>query len=109
LKRGDIVLMVAPGELGKPRPAIVVQADELGDDTTTVVVCPISSDIRRSPRVRPLVEPSAESGLRLTSQIMTDKLLSLRRDRVRRVIGQLDAAALDALDRALMIVLGLAR
>jgi mRNA interferase MazF len=40
---------------------------------------------------------------------MTDKLLALRRDRIRRVVGRLDAKARDDLDRALLIVLGLAR
>jgi mRNA interferase MazF len=44
VKRGDVVLMVVPGELGKPRPGIIVQANELGDETTTVLVCPLSSD-----------------------------------------------------------------
>jgi mRNA interferase MazF len=39
---------------------------------------------------------------------MTDKLIPVRRDRVRRVIGKLEAEALAALDRALLVVLGLA-
>jgi mRNA interferase MazF len=29
LKRGDIVVVAAPGDYGKPRPAVVVQADAL--------------------------------------------------------------------------------
>lgn len=109
MKRGDLVLMVAPGELGRPRPGIVVQADELGEIITTVLVCPLSSDIQQSWNLRPIVEPNAGNGLRIRSQIMTDKTLALRRDRIKRVIGRLDAETRDALDRALLIVLGLAR
>jgi len=109
VKRGDVVVMVVPGELGKPRPGVVVQADELGNSTTSVLVCPVSSDVREGTYVRPIVAPTLDNGLRLTSQIMTDKLLALRRDRIRRVIGHLDPAARGALDRALLVVLGLTR
>ena len=78
---------------GRPRPGIIVQADELGDNTTTLLACPLSSDVQSNPnpRLRPVIEPTAANGLRVPSQIMTDKLLAQRRERVRRVIGTIDA------------------
>ncbi|MGH6767591.1 MAG: type II toxin-antitoxin system PemK/MazF family toxin [Xanthobacteraceae bacterium] len=109
VKRGDVVLMVAPGELGKPRPSIVVQANELGDDTTTVLVCPLSSDPRQNARLRPPVEPTPANGLRLRSQIMTDKIVAINRGRLRGVIGTVDSDTADRLDQSLLLVLGLAR
>lgn len=109
MKRGDVVLIVAPGDLGKPRPAVVVQTDALGDTTSTVLVCPLTSEITERLPIRPMIEPSPNNGLRLRSQIMTDKTTPLRRDRVRRILGKLDDDAREALDRALLIVLGLAR
>jgi len=109
VKRGDVVLVVAQGDMGKPRPGVVVQADDLGETTTSVLICPMSSDLTEFKRTRPLVEPSARNGLRVRSQIMTDKLNALRRDRIRQVIGALDAEALERLDTALLVVLGLAR
>jgi mRNA interferase MazF len=109
VRRGDVVLVVAPGDLGKPRPGVIVQADELGDNTTTVLICPMSSEISATPKLRPVIEPTPANGLRVRSQIMADKVSPLRRDRVRRVVGRLDAPARDELDRALLIVLGLAR
>jgi mRNA interferase MazF len=109
VNRGDVVLVVAPGDLGKPRPGVIVQADELGDTTTSVLVCPLSSDLSDFRRTRPVVEPSAANGLRLPSQIMTDKVNPLRRDRIRRVIGSLDAESTETLNSALLVVLGLAR
>jgi len=107
VKRGDIVI-VTHGELGRPRPAVIVQADELGDETTTVLVCPITSEVTERLPVRPTVEASADSGLRLRSQIMSDKTLAVPRERVRRVLGSLDADSIDQLDRALIVVFGLA-
>ena len=59
MKRGDVVLLVAQGDMGKPRPGVIVQADELGDTTNSILVCPMSSDISEFHRVRPVVEPSA--------------------------------------------------
>ena len=108
VKRGSIVI-VAHGEFGRPRPAVVVQADELGDATTTVLVCPITSDVTERLPVRPNVEPNANNGLRLSSQVMTDKMFALPRDRVRRMIGLLDSNTSNRLDAALLVVLGLAR
>jgi mRNA interferase MazF len=109
VKRGDVVLLVAQGDMGKPRPGVIVQADELGDATTSVLVCPMSSEVTELHRLRPVVEPTANNGLRLRSQIMTDKINALRRDRVRQVLGALDADASERLDSALLLVLGLAR
>ena len=109
MNRGDVVLVVASGDIGKLRPGVIVQADELGDTTTSVLVCPMSSDLSDFRRSRPVIQPSAANGLRLRSQIMTDKVSPLRRDQIRRVIGSLDAESTESLNSALLVVLGLAR
>lgn len=101
--------MVVPSNLGRPRPGIVVQADEFNDDLSTIFVCPVSSDLQDKLPLRPLIEATPENGLLLRSQIMTDKLVALRRDRIRRIIGRIDAETSGLLDRALLVVLGLAR
>jgi mRNA interferase MazF len=109
LKRGDVVLIVLKGESGKPRPGVIVQADEFRDSTTSVLVCPMSSAVTEFHRIRPIVAPTASNGLRVRSQIMTDKINSLGRDRIRQVLGSLDTESSEQLDRALLLVLGLAR
>jgi len=108
VKRGDIVLVVVPSELGRPRPGVIVQADEFGEGLSTAFICPISSDVQAL-SLRPVLEPNPSNGLRLRSQIMTDKMVALRRDRIRSVIGEIDAETSERLDRALLLVLGLAR
>lgn len=109
IARGDIVLMVVPSDLGRPRPGIVVQGDEFTRGLSTVIVCPVSSDLHEKLSLRPLIKVEPENGLRLRSQIMTDRLVALRRDRIRRVIGRIDAETSEKLDRALLLVLGLSR
>jgi mRNA interferase MazF len=108
LKRGDIVLVVLQGELGKPRPGIIVQADEL-DGSSSTIVCPMSSHVDAANRMRPVVAPTIQNGLLVHTQIITDKLNTLRRDRIKRVIGTLDSDSCERLNSALLLVLGLAR
>jgi mRNA interferase MazF len=107
VKRGDVVLLIMHGDIGKPRPGIVVQSNQLGEAATSILVCPISSDVREPGILRPIVEPDETNSLRVRSQIMTDKLAAVRRDRIRRTIGALDAQTLERVDRALLFVLGL--
>ena len=109
MRRGDIVLVVVPGDLGRPRPGVVVQADELAEELSTVFICPITSDVQERLSLRPVVEADPSNGLRLRSQIMTDKMVALRLDRIRQVIGRMDLEASEQLDRALLVLLGLAR
>ncbi len=108
MKRGDVVI-ITHGELGRPRPAVIVQADELGNDTSSVLVCPVTSTLTEGLPVRPTVEAGTGNGLRLRSQIMTDKTLAVPRGHIRRVLGALDPDAVDRLGQALLVVLGLAR
>lgn len=109
MKRGDVVLVVVPSELGRPRPGVIVQADEFSKDLSTVFICPVSSDVQEKLPLRPIIEAETSNGLRLRSQIMTDKMIALRQDRVRQIIGHIDSETSEQLDRALLVVLGLAR
>lgn len=109
MKRGDVVLVVVPSELGRPRPGVIVQADEFSKDLSTVFICPVSSDVQEKLPLRPIIEAETSNGLRLRSQIITDKMIALRQDRVRQIIGHINSETSEQLDRALLVVLGLAR
>jgi mRNA interferase MazF len=109
VKRGDVVLVAVPSELGRPRPGVVVQADEFNEELSTIFICPVSSDLQERLPLRPMIEAGPSNGLRLRSQIMTDKMVALRHDRIRCVIGHIDPETSEQLDRALLVLLGLAR
>lgn len=108
MRRGDICLVAAPGDYGKPRPAVVVQSDLLNPTHAGIVVCLMTSATVDAPGFRIAVEPSPSTGLRVRSQIMADKITTLRRERIGRRIGTIDDGARLQLDRALAVVLGLA-
>lgn len=96
-----------PGEFGKPRPALVIQSDRFAG-TGTVTVLLITSTLVEAPLIRVSVEPSAANGLRQPSHIMIDKAITVKRERVGPIIGQLDEAALLAVTRSLAVFLGIA-
>jgi mRNA interferase MazF len=107
VKRGDVVTIVLPGAYGKPRPALVIQADYF-DALTSVTVLPVTSALRAAPLLRVPVDAAAENGLRKKSQIMVDKAQTVPRDKVGTVIGRLHADTLLAVERALAVFLGIA-
>lgn len=108
MRRGDIVVVAAAGDYGKPRPAVIVQTDAFSEAHGSVVICQMTSEIVDAPDFRVSVEPSAANGLRTRSQVMADKPVTVRRERIGQIIGRLDAADIARLNIALAFVLGLA-
>lgn len=102
LRRGTVVTVASPGAYsGKPRPAVVVQADRWLQAHPSVTLCPVTSTIRQAPLVRIAVEPSPRNGLRKPSQLMADKLFTVPLAAVGEVVGQLEPDVLVDLDLAL--------
>jgi mRNA interferase MazF len=108
VKRGDVVTVAASGDYGKPRPAVIVQTDALPAQHASVIVCQMTSDIAEAPDFRITIEPTEKNGLRTRSQVMSDKPVTIRRERVGRRIGSLDETDITRLNVALAFVMGLA-
>lgn len=108
MKRGEVITVVAPGDYGKPRPAVVIQSDLFNDTHASITIAPVTSTIVDAPLFRLTIEPTASSGLRKVSQIMIDKLTTVRRDRVGSRIGRLDDETIMRVNRALALWLGIA-
>jgi mRNA interferase MazF len=51
--------------------------------------------------------PAARSGLRQKSQVMIDKLMTIRRERVGKIIGRLSGDEMERLDDSLRLWLAL--
>jgi mRNA interferase MazF len=105
--RGDLVIVAAPGDYGKPRPAVVVQSNALPESHASVVICPMTSELVEAD-FRITIEPGSETGLRVRSQVMADKPVAIRRERLRQRIGRLGTADMTRLNVALALVIGLA-
>lgn len=105
--RGDIVTIAIQGDFGKPRPALVIQANQFSKHPS-VTVLPLTSTLVAAPLVRITVNPDAGNGLQTTSQIMVDKAITLKRDKLGRHVGQLDVDTLVQVERCLAVFLGIA-
>ena len=108
MQRGDLVTVAASGDYGKPRPAVIVQTDAFPATHASVVVCQLTSDLADAPDFRVIIEPNPENGLRRTSQIMVDKPVTIRRERIGPTIGRLGNQDMARLGLALAFVFGLA-
>jgi mRNA interferase MazF len=108
MRRGDVVTVAAAGDYGKPRPAVIVQTDAFPQTHASVVICQMTSEMFDAPDFRITIDPSSANGLRVRSQIMADKPVTVRRERIGDTIGRLDAQDVRRLNVALAFVMGLA-
>jgi len=108
MRRGDFVTVAMQGDFGKPRPALVVQAD-LFSEHSTVTVLLVSTTLVDAPLLRMSVQPSAENGLQKPSQVMVDKAMTVKRDKLGPAFGHIDADAMVEVERCLAVFLGIAK
>lgn len=107
MRRGDLVTVALQGDLGKPRPALVIQSD-LFEAHPSVAILPVTGELRDAPFFRIAVQPNELNGLSKPSQVMVDKPQSVSREKVGQVIGRLDDETMLAVNRALAIFIGVA-
>jgi mRNA interferase MazF len=107
VKRGDFVTIVLQGDFGKLRPALVIQADHFAT-LPIVTVLPLISTVLDAPLLRITVEPDAYNRLSKPSQVMTDKAMTVKRDKVGSVIGTASDEIMLSVSRALAVFLGIA-
>jgi mRNA interferase MazF len=100
--------VAAPGDYGKPRPSIVLQSDLFNDAHPSVTIAPITTALLDAPLFRLTIEPSGDNGLRSLSQVMIDKVTTVRKERTGEVIGFVDGDTLVQVNRALALWLGIA-
>ncbi|MEW5987657.1 MAG: type II toxin-antitoxin system PemK/MazF family toxin [Chloroflexota bacterium] len=94
-KRGDVILVLFPDSnlrTAKPRPALVVQADNLQTGLSQFIVAMITSRMFRAShpsRVTILLSTpeGRQSGLLTNSVVMTDNLATIAESEIDRVIG----------------------
>ena len=106
--RGDFVSVAMQGDFGKPRPALVIQADQFMEHST-VTVLPTTSMLVVAPLLRITVQPSAENGLLKPSQVMVDKAMTVKREKVEQAFGRIDLNVMVEIERCLAVFLGIAK
>jgi mRNA interferase MazF len=107
LKRGDVVLVRAPGSYGKPGPGVVVQSNYFKDTGSLTVLLMTSYLHDGLPLVRHRIMPSSVNGLLSVSEVMIDKLFTIPRERLRQKIGHLSSTEMVEITASLALFLGM--
>ena len=108
MKRGEVWLVdldpVVGSEIGKSRPAVVVQNDLANQSSPTVTVVPLSTKVDRVYPFQVLLVPG-EGGLPRASKALCEQIRSVSRQRLSQCLGRLSDERLSeikvALDRHL--------
>ena len=108
MTRGDFVTIASQGDFGKPRPALVMQTDAFSEHPSITVLL-VSSTWIDAPLLRVGVQPTPENGLQKPSQVMVDKAMTIKRDKVGPAFGRLDANTMVEVERCLAVFLGIAK
>ncbi|KAB0668852.1 type II toxin-antitoxin system PemK/MazF family toxin [Oryzomonas sagensis] len=108
MRRGEFVTIAMQGDFGKPRPALVIQSDRFNEHTS-VTVLPVTSTLVEAPLLRITVQPSSENGLQKPSQVMVDKAMTVKRDKMGPAFGSIDADTMVEIERCLAVFLGVAK
>src|SRR5450631_4355475 len=102
MKRGDLVLVATPSDYGKPRPALVVQT-ELFSEHPSVTICLLTSHTTQTPLFRYGVEPHGDNGLSVMSQVQIDKIMTVSREKIGTIIGQLTEKQMNEITKLLAL------
>ncbi|WP_298870777.1 type II toxin-antitoxin system PemK/MazF family toxin [uncultured Bradyrhizobium sp.] len=108
MKRGEIWTLAGGKDYaGKPRPVVIVQDDGF-DTANSVTVCAFTTNEIEAPLFRLLVDQTERNGLRVPSRLMVDKISTVPRSKIGKLVGRLDDEDLLRLNRAMLVFLGLA-
>lgn len=108
IKRGDIIVSSIGGIHGKPRPFIVIQANIFNDNLFTVLVAPLTTNIRiESEDFRPVIRPSINNQLEYISQIMLDRMTTIQKKDIDKIIGEISKKELSNISSAILLICGI--
>jgi len=109
MRRGDIVTVAATGDFGKPRPAVIIQGDTLNAaSAASTIVALMTSHLRDAPLLRLTIEPEVSNALEKTSQVQTNRIVTIRTEKIGIKIGKLNDQQQVELNRLLALAIGLA-
>jgi len=104
--RGDLWTVAGGGRVtSNARPALVVQSD-LFKWSNYVTIALLTTDHVTSP-ARVLVAATAATGLKEPSYVMADKLHTISRTSLGARIGSISTATMLAVERAILVFLGI--
>lgn len=110
VKRGDIYYAdlspVVGSEQGGVRPVLVIQNDVGNKYSPTIIASAVTSQLTKAKLPTHIELKAGQYGLPKDSVILLEQIRTLDKRRLKEHLGTLDAAAMQKVDRALLISLG---
>ena len=111
VKKGDIFFAdlspVIGSEQGGVRPVVVTQNDVGNKYSPTVIVAAITSQINKAKLPTHVEIRAGEHGLNKDSVVLLEQLRTVDKRRLKERIGRMDADAMEKVNEALVISLGI--
>jgi len=108
MRRGDIVAVASPANPLELRPAVIVQSDSFPAAHASVLICPLTPDVSEASYFRVSLKPTGSNGLARPVDIMADRVLAVRRERIAQTLGRLGRDEISRLNNAVAFAMGLA-
>jgi mRNA interferase MazF len=103
MRRGDVFWVnldpVVGSEVGKKRPAVVVQNEAANHSSTTVTIIPLSTSVGRVYPFQVRI-PAGEAGLDRESKALCEQIRTVSRTRLLAQMGTLDQGRLAEIHKA---------
>jgi mRNA interferase MazF len=110
-RRGDVYLVsldpTVGAEIRKTRPAVVVQNDPANRRSPITIVAAVTSHVEEPLYPTEVLVRAPEGGLTADSVVLLNQIRSVDRGRLVRRLGALKTETMKAIDRALLLSLGL--
>ena len=106
--RGNFVTIAMQGDFGKPRPALIVQSDKFNAHATMTVLL-VTTALIDAPLFRVNVTPDDKNGLKQTSQVMVDKIMTIKRDKLGEVFGSASDELMVEINRSIAVFFGITK
>jgi mRNA interferase MazF len=100
IAHGAIALVDGPGGEAA-RPCVVVQSDLFNATHATITVCPLTNVIGGEALFRVVMSPREHNGLTAECEVQIDRISSVARERITRVIGHASPTRMEQIDQAL--------
>jgi len=102
IRHGAIVLVAtSPERIDRARPCVVVQSDLFNATHNSITLCPLTDVVGGEALFRVAFSPREYTGLSVECEVQIDKITSVRRERIVRVIGQSSPTRMEQVDQAL--------
>lgn len=100
IAHGAIALVDGPGGEAA-RPCVVVQSDLFNATHATITVCPLTNVIGGEALFRVVMSPREHNGLTAECEVQIDRISSVARERITKVIGHASPTRMEQIDQAL--------